>query len=30
MKDTSDGTTNSAVAISADQGTAAGSITVVA
>ena len=30
MKDTSDGTTNSAVAISAYQGTAAGSITVVA
>ena len=30
MKNTSDGTTNSAVAISADQGTAAGSITVVA
>ena len=30
MKDTADGTTNSAVAISADQGTAAGSITVVA
>ena len=30
MKDTSDGTTNSAVAISSDQGTAAGSITVVA
>ena len=30
MKDTSDGTTNSAVAISGAQGTAAGSITVVA
>ena len=30
MKDSADGTTNSAVAISADQGTAAGSITVVA
>ena len=30
MKDTADGTTDSAVAISADQGTAAGSITVVA
>ena len=30
MKDTGDGTTNSAVAISSDQGTAAGSITVVA
>ena len=30
MKDRADGTTNSAVAISADQGTAAGSITVVA
>ena len=30
MKDTGDGTTDSAVAISADQGTACGSITVVA
>ena len=30
MKDTADGTTDAAVAISADQGTAAGSITVVA
>ena len=30
MKDTADGTTNSALAISADQGTAAGTITVVA
>ena len=30
MKDTADGTTDSAVAISADQGTAAGSITVTA
>ena len=30
MKDSADGTTNSAVAISADQGTAAGSITVAA
>ena len=30
MKDTGDGTTDSAVAISSDQGTAAGSITVVA
>ena len=30
MKDTSDGTTASAVAISADQGTACGSVTVVA
>ena len=30
MKDTADGTTNSALAISADQGTACGTITVVA
>ena len=30
LKDTADGTTNAAVAISADQGTACGSITVVA
>ncbi len=30
MKDTADGTTNAALAISADQGTAAGTITVVA
>ena len=30
LKDTADGTTNSAVAISADQGTACGSVTVVA
>ena len=30
MKDTGDGTTNSAVAISGTQGTAAGTITVVA
>ena len=30
MKDTADGTTDAAVAISADQGTAAGTITVTA